>query len=520
MKQFIFLLIISISLIANIAQAKELKKGFKKDSTTYKLENEQISNDLDSLLTLWHVKQNLINNNTNELLVIDKSAPIPMFDDEVFKERISKLPSIIPMSYNSMVKSYIDMYANRKRNLVEIMLGLSDYYFPLFEQALDANGVPLELKYLPIIESALNPKAISCAGASGLWQFMYSTGKLYDLEVNSYIDDRKDPIKSSYAAAKYLKDLYGIYHDWILVIAAYNCGPGNVNKAIRRTNGKRNYWDIYYHLPAETRGYVPAFIAATYVMSYYKEHNLVPRKMEMPYLSDTIMVKQELHLMQIATVLNIPIEQLREMNPQYKKDIIPASENQSYAVKLPFEMSNKFIDFEDSIFAFNDSIYFNSEYLNLCPGRYNNRKTNSAKSYPANTETVYHKVKSGDNLGKIAKKYHVSVSDLKAWNHIKGKKLKKGKKLVIYTEGGTNTAALSNKEPKNNTDANSGETETKSNNEQKAKFEYYTVKSGDTLMKIAKKYNGVSHEDIKELNDIKNPSNLSIGQKLKIKKIG
>ena len=274
---------------------------------------------LDSLLNDWKAK------NYIDLGKDCSTAEInPLFSDSVYIDRLSRMPTVMEMPYNEIVRKFIDMYAGRLRNQVSFMLSACNFYMPIFEEALDAYNLPLELKYLPIIESALNPSAVSRAGAGGLWQFMIGTGKMYGLESNSLVDDRRDPIKATWAAARYLKDLYDIYHDWNLVIAAYNCGPGNVNKAIRRSGSKKNYWDIYFHLPKETRGYVPAFIAAMYTFNYHKEHNIFPLENELPTMCDTIMISDALHFEQVAKLMDISVEQIRDLNPQYRSDIVPA----------------------------------------------------------------------------------------------------------------------------------------------------------------------------------------------------
>jgi len=478
--------------------------------------------EIDSLVSLWFTKQTTAGNNTSFVAenIVD-SLYIPDFPDSVYKERLDRLPLVIDMSYNKIVRNYIHMYSHKRRDLVENMLGLSDYYFPVFEQILDANNLPLELKYLPVIESALNPKAVSRVGAAGMWQFMYYTGKMYKLEINSFVDERRDPVKSTYAAVQFLNDLYGIYHDWILVIAAYNCGPGNVNKAIRRSGGKHNYWDIYYHLPRETRGYVPAFIATVYIMNYYKEHNLTPQKCDLPVLCDTVMTTKRIHLEQISHVMNIPVDKLRNLNPQYRRDIIPGKDK-AYAVRLPFEETARFIDLQDSIVKYKDSVYFNPEALSKTP-KY-------ARYYPApptkNHVKLIYVVKSGDNLGFIADWYHVSVSNLKYWNGLRNSRIKTGQKLKVYVHKSKvnkykniNTMSFAQKQ------ASIGKTVVEKKIEpikplKKGEYELYTVKHGDTLWEIAKKFPGITETEIMEWNGITNAARISVGQKLKIKITG
>ena len=298
---------------------------------------ETMQSDLDSLFWDWQSK--------NYIFVDDNCRMMPegpKVSDSVYIDRLSRIPSIIEMPFNDVVKKYIEAYTGRLRNKVSFMLAASNFYMPIFEEALDTYDLPLELKYLPIIESALNPKAQSRARASGLWQFMLRTGKIYGLESNSLVEERFDPVKSTWAAVRYLKELYAIYKDWHLVLAAYNSGPGNVNKAIRRAGGSRDYWDIYPFLPRETRGYVPGFIAANYVMTYYCEHGICPMESQLPAISDTIHINRDLHFQQVASVCGIDIEQLRSLNPQYKKDIVPGN-SKVYALRLPNNMATTFI---------------------------------------------------------------------------------------------------------------------------------------------------------------------------------
>lgn len=306
---------------------------------------EAMTFDLDSLMGLYMSKTYL---STGDCNMKDEN---PTFTPEEYIERLRRMPTIMEMGYNDIVQRFIDRYMGRLRHSVSYMLGAANFYVPIFEEALEAYQVPLELKYLPVIESALNPKAVSRVGATGLWQFMLGTGKMYGLEINSLVDERRDPVRASYAAARYLRDLYRIFGDWNLVIAAYNCGPGNINKAIRRSGGFKDYWQLYPYLPAETRGYVPAFIAANYAMTYYCEHNICPMTTKLPLQTDTIVVDRDVHLEQIAAVLDLDIEMLRSLNPQYRRDIVPGT-SKKYAIRLPMADTGRFIDMQDSIYNY------------------------------------------------------------------------------------------------------------------------------------------------------------------------
>ena len=306
---------------------------------------EAMTYDLDSLLNLYMSKTYLEEDDCNMRDIN------PVYSKEDYINRLLRLPTVMEMVHNEVVQKFIDRYSGRLRHSISYMLGASNFYIPIFEEALEAYQLPLELKYLPIIESALNPKAVSRVGASGLWQFMIGTGKQYGLQVNSLVDERRDPIKSSYAAARYLSDLYKIFGDWNLVIAAYNCGPENINKAIRRSNGNKDYWEIYPYLPKETRGYVPAFIAANYIMTYYSLHNICPMSTRLPAKTDTVMVNKNVHLEQVAEVIGINIDLLRSLNPMYRRDIIPGA-TEPYALRLPLTEIGKFIDLQDSVYNY------------------------------------------------------------------------------------------------------------------------------------------------------------------------
>ncbi|MDR0421886.1 MAG: LysM peptidoglycan-binding domain-containing protein [Proteiniphilum sp.] len=423
-----------------------------------------------------------------------------IFHDTVYFKRLYNLPSAMELSFNSVVKKYIEMYAVRKREQVSYMLALGDYYFPMFEQALDRHGLPLELKFLPVVESALNPVAVSRAGAVGLWQFMLRTGKGYGLEVNSLVDERRDPHKSTDAAARYLKDLYAIYGDWSLVIAAYNCGPGNVNKAIARSGGKRDFWEIYYRLPRETRGHVPAFIAANYIMNFYADHNICPVHSSSfsSVALDTVHVNEKIHLEQIACVLDIPVNELRRLNPQYRRDVIPGG-HREHALVLPTEKMYAFIDRNDDIVNYERGRYFAHSRAA------DNFSGGSGSSLSGNAGNVYYRVKAGDNLSSIAKKNGTTVARIKSWNGLSSNKLSIGKQLVV---GKTEAAdpQVSRKQQPVQVAANSPEEETRTINQ------YYRVRKGDTLGDIARK-NGIRVAQLQSWNGLKS-SRIDIGDQL------
>ena len=389
---------------------------------------EAMTFELDSLLNLYMSKNYLDEDNDCRMKDVN-----PVFEKEVFIERLKRIPSIIEMPYNEVVQKFIDRYSGRLRHSVSYMLGASNFYMPIFEEALETYGLPLELKYLPVIESALNPKAVSRVGATGLWQFMLATGKRYGLEVNTLVDERRDPIKASYAAANYLSDLYKVFGDWNLVIAAYNCGPDQINKAIHRSKGSKDYWQIYPYLPKETRGYVPAFIAANYIMTYYCEHNICPMTTRLPAKTDTVMVGRNVHLEQIASVCNIDIEQLRTLNPAYRRDIVPGATKLS-AVRLPQTEVGKFIDLEDSIYAYNAEVLFSKRAtveVNDDVPTYTRKSSSKRSRKKARSRGRSVTVKSGQTLSEIAKRNGTTVSKLRRLNGIKGSNIRAGKKLRV-----------------------------------------------------------------------------------------
>jgi membrane-bound lytic murein transglycosylase D len=481
--------------------------------------------NLDSLLNLYYVHNSpAVEDMVNDVSLRDSiCSNIP---DSIYINRLARIPSVFKLTYNSVVRQYIEMYTQRKRDRVQVMLGLAEYYFPKFDDIFDSYGVPTELKYMSIIESALNPRARSRTRAIGIWQFMYGTGKRYGLNVNSLVDERRDPIKETHAAAQYSKELYQIFGDWQLVVAAYNCGPANVNKAIRRSGGKRNYWDIYRFLPRETRGHVPAFIAAAYVMTYYKEHNLTPVPISMPLRTDTIMISHELHLMQVADVLKIPIAQLRDMNPQYLMDIIPAKNGQSFPLTIPLEYTTKFIDKQDTILSYKNSVYFDQKELFKSPN-YATYNGNTAKP-SANFATVYYVVKSGESLGIIADWFDCRINDLMDWNNIYNYRIREGQKLLIYVpkksvsfyEQFNNVSFNEKQKLKGKVNVQVSQPVSKpsaQSSDNSGNFVYYIVKQGDTLWDIAKQYPGISGEDICRWNNLGETSFILPGQKIKIK---
>ena len=381
--------------------------------------------ELDSLLNDWMTK-NYLSNVENCL----STGVNPSFDDETYAKRLGRLPNVIEMPYNDIVRKYIDRYCERLRPSISIMLGTCNFYNPIFEEALESYQIPLELRNLPIIESALHPNAVSRAGAVGLWQFMIATAKKYGLEVTSLIDERKDPIKSSYAAAHMLKDLYDIFGDWSLAIAAYNCGPGNVSKAIRRSGGKKDFWGIYQYLPAETRGYVPAFIAANYVMNYYCDHNICPVGTTLPQATDTLLLSKNVRMEQIAATCDISIEELRALNPQYRTTLIPG-DSHDCILRMPSDKINAFIDAGDSIYVKTNYSSAIKEVAFADNDGANTKGRNSKKNRHSKSSGGSITVKKGDTLGAIAKRNHTTVKAIQEANGLRGTNIREGQKLKL-----------------------------------------------------------------------------------------
>ena len=395
---------------------------------------EAMTYDLDTLLNLYMSKAYLTPDENCRMK--DEN---PVFPKEVYVERLRRMPTIMEMPYNEVVQTFIDRYTGRLRHSISFMLGASNFFMPVFEEALEAYQLPLELKYLPVIESALKPNAVSRVGATGLWQFMLTTARDYGLTVNNYVDERRDPVKSSYAAARYLSDLYKVFGDWSLVIAAYNCGPANINKAIHRANGEKDYWKIYPYLPRETRGYVPAFIAANYVMNYYCEHNICPMRSQLPEKTDTVVVSQNVHLAQIAAVLGCDVEQLRSLNPSYRRDMVPGLTAPSAIRMLPTD-AVRFIDLQDSIFNYDadkymtkrDEVEINDVPTFVSKQAKAKRKTSrSARRRKAARGAGQVTVRKGDTLGAIAKRNGTTVARLRQLNGIRGNNIRAGKKIRV-----------------------------------------------------------------------------------------
>ena len=387
---------------------------------TLELPEGMQTQEIDSLLASWQ---------TSKFLLFDENCEStgenPEYDAETYARRLRRLPNIIDMPYNNVVQKYIDLYSERLRQSVAVLLGMGNFYNPIFEEALESYQLPLELRYLPIIESALNPTAVSRAGAVGLWQFMIGTGKQYGLEVTSLIDERRDPIKASYAAAHYLHDLYAIFGDWTLVIASYNCGPNNVNKAIKRAGGSKDYWTIYPYLPAETRGYVPAFIAANYIMNYYCDHNICPVNTKLPQGTDTLQISRNIYMERIAELTGISQDELRALNPQYRTSLIPG-ESHICTLRLPTAAVNTFIEAGDSIYAPVPEIQTVPDVPMTAPAR--RRGRGRSRSGGGGTTVT---VRKGDTLSDIASRNHTTVAKIKSLNGIKGTYIYTGQKIRV-----------------------------------------------------------------------------------------
>ena len=458
----------------------------------------------DSLLNLWYRSRAQRSRFDADAVPYDMdsvrlTSHVP---DSVLIRRLAAMNPYISLPYNETVKNFIILYSEKMPTAMSRMLALADYYMPIFEETLSRYDMPLELKYMAVIESALNPTAVSRAGAKGMWQFMYSTARNYGLKINSWIDERLDPVKSADAAARYMQDAYRIFGDWNLAISAYNCGSGNVNKAIRRAGGNSDFWSIYEYLPRETRGYVPAFVGAMYAFRYYKEYGIVPDELALPVHVDTFDIRRNLHFTQISDVVGVPADLIRDMNPQYIHDIIPGSETPCI-LRLPSQYTAAFIDRQDSVYAYKTKELFSPATLE------------NMKNAGSSSSQIVYRVKKGDYLGKIAASHHVTVAQIKQWNNLRNNNLRIGQRLIIYKGGApapaksASAAASTAGKPADKPAAPSAGSDDK-------EYTVYTVKKGDSLSKIASRYPGISANDIMKYNGI--GTNIRIGQKIRIPK--
>ena len=456
------------------------------------LSEEYTTEVSDSLLNLWYVQKKVAQSEEDyyDMDSVRFESNVP---DSVYIERIKNMNSFITLPYNDIVKNYIIKYSEKMPSSIGKILGLCDYYMPIFREIFNQYDMPEELCAMAVIESAMNPLAVSRVGAKGMWQFMYTMAKHYGLHIDSFVDERTDPIKSAHAAAQYLQDSYEIFGDWNLAIASYNCGAGNVNKAIRRSGGKRAFWDIWPYLPRETRGYVPAFVGALYTMNYYKEHGIRPVAVATPEHVDTFQIKKMLHLKQVSELTGAPLEDLKNLNPQYRHEIIPGNDRQ-YILRIPVQYTNAFIDNEDSLYRHKADIYFNPVTIKKIKD-------------DGDGERIVHRVKSGEYLGKIASKYGTTTAKIKKWNNLKSDNIREGQRLIIYRSGKAPAATTS--KPASSPAVSSVPAD--------ADYTIYTVQSGESMYLIAKKFPGVSAQNIMDFNGI--GSNIKPGMKIKIPKL-
>ncbi len=538
-RKIIFLLLLSVG---TAAQATLQKDTLVSGQNVKIAADDPALQQIDKVLVASYLNHFCFSNDPQFLNAYGYSTDqVPTFSPEVTAERLKSLDKETPFNlvYNPTVQGFIDLYAIRRRDITTKVLGMAQLYFPLFEEALAKYDIPLEMKYLAIVESALNPTAISPAGAGGLWQFMVGTGKMYGLEVSSYQDDRFDPIKSTEAACKYLKFLYNTFGDWQLALAAYNSGPGNVNKAIRRSGGKKDFWEIKNFLPKETQGYVPAFIAVNYVMNYAAEHNIYPKEPLASFFEvDTVVVKNRVDFEALAHVVGLPVDQIAYLNATYKLKEIPGNGRKHY-LTLPVDKIGLFIANEELVYS--QSKEQIAEPIMLADNNISKTSLpdNAAKKTIWEDDWKNHKVRRGESLGGIADKYNVSLAQIKKWNKIKGSKIVPGQNLKIQTKV-KKTIIVENDESENSAKANTAPTpqqeeertevaaentntpepvKTAPKKETAPKYKYYTVQPGDTLWKIANKHNGVSIEQIKKLNSGLRENKLAVGQKIKIKQL-
>tara|TARA_B100000508_G_scaffold128518_1_gene114356 strand:- start:448 stop:1926 length:1479 start_codon:yes stop_codon:yes gene_type:complete len=490
----LILLSFSVFLFFNVAAYEKLHE--EKDTIGFKISpDDEVLSMIDKLMQDKYYNAFVIC--TDSLSIPNETVGSPLYDS-VLIERLNKLDQQSPfdLRYNEHTKAFINLYVNKKRKLSQSVLGLAPYYFPMIEELLDQYQIPLEIKYLAVVESALSNKARSRVGAQGLWQFMYRTGRMYGLQSTSYYDDRMDPYKSTLAACRYLKDLYDMYNDWSLVLAAYNSGPGNVNKAIRRSGGHKDYWKIRPFLPLETRGYVPAFIAVNYMMNYAEEHSLFAYSTQpFEFASDTVHLTKAISFEQLSNYLPISNEELEFYNPQYKLAYIPKNDTKKpYSLCLPKTTLGLFLTNEKAMYA----DIRRQEALDSIAGK-------EKKTYAP--ELIVHRVRSGEFLGYIAEKYHCSVRDLMAWNNLRSSRINPGDRLTVYTKNQTSATPSVQKSSSKQT-------------AQEGDYKVHVVKSGDTLWDIAKMYNDTSVNELKQMNSHLNFRRLKPGMKIKVKHAG
>ena len=467
----------------------------------------------DSLLSIWYLHRQANSNKEGSGYNMDSVKFTSNVPDKVMIDRLEKMNSFITLPYNETVKNYMILYSEKMPSKMSQILGLAQFYMPIFEDTFLKYDMPVELKYMAIIESALNPRAVSWAGAKGMWQFIYNTAKNYGLRIDSYVDERLDPYMSVDAAARYLKDAYRIFGDWSLAISSYNCGSGNVNKAIKKAGGKRDFWSIYPYLPRETRGYVPAMVGAMYAVRYAKEYSLEPAPMMMPAHVDTFHIHKNLHLRQISEVIGIPLNEVRDLNPQYYRDVVPGN-NGDFILRLPYNYATDFIDKQDTVYKHRAAEIFSNK---VDVGRNTGPSSGSTSSYASgssgsNPTYVYYKVRSGDSLGKIASRYHVTVSQLKSWNNLRSNTIRIGQRLRIRRSGSGSGSSSASKakpqQPQTSQDSTSSSSQTE--------YTTYTVKAGDTLYKISRQFPGTTPQEIMKVNGITEA--IKVGMKLKIPK--
>ncbi|MBA3985438.1 MAG: LysM peptidoglycan-binding domain-containing protein [Flavobacteriales bacterium] len=493
--------------VFSLSYAQNAESDFSKISTDLELELPEIQTSMslkDSIRSVFKVnkeselidslwRKELYNSDLFDEMYaditsfdVDEEVEYKELSTEVLKKRLELLNARTPfvVEYNESLESVIKSYLKNRRKSLQRLMNLSNYYFPMFEQELDKYNLPLEIKYLAIVESALNPRARSRVGATGLWQFMFPTGKMFGMDVSSYVDERSDPLRATEAACKYLSSLHNVFNDWDLALAAYNSGPGNVSKAIRRSGGEKNYWKIRHNLPRETAGYVPAFLATMYIFEYAEEHGFKKNKIDRAYYeTDTIHIKQTLTFNQISDLLDLPVEELQFLNPSYKLDVIPFVEGKNYTLRLPVDVLGTFVSNEDLVYA-----YINEQ-----------AKTDEKPLQQINNQNnqITYRVKSGDFLGKIARDHNVTVNNIKQWNNLKSNTLKVGQRLNLFQTSSNSNTSIAQTNPT------------------KTDLREYTVKPGDTLWSIAQKFPGVSIDNIKKWNDISGTV-LKPGMKLKV----